>query len=292
MTQLLTAITRHVIVQVADTRTSRRLPNGAYTLDDDLFSKTIVIDGRAVISFTGRASALGQPTPRWAVEAMGDATDKENTPVPLADRLDRLADGATRQMRHLQPPDGLTFAGGAWVVTPHRRAPTPYALRVTNMPDTDPAAPMTGFRVLTARLTDRSDVKVHGQLLDRDPGVHRQLEAELRSSIRAATTTTHATQQIVELLVTACRRAAASNSAIGSNLVVTSLPRDAYLPPNLLYVAWGPSDWTRPQFQYLPADGSPPILLGPSFVFGNIMGTKVIAGPSDDPRMIAELTKT
>ena len=49
-----------------------------------------------------------------AVEAMGDATDKENTPVPLADRLDRLADGATRQMRHLQPPDGLTFAGGAW----------------------------------------------------------------------------------------------------------------------------------------------------------------------------------
>ena len=54
MTQLLTAVTRGVIVQVADTRTSRRLSGGKYETVDDLVQKTIVIDGRAVLAFTVR----------------------------------------------------------------------------------------------------------------------------------------------------------------------------------------------------------------------------------------------
>ncbi len=279
VTQLLTVITRNVIVQVADTRTSRRLPGGRYEPVDDLTQKPIVIDGRAVLAFTGPTQALRQSTHEWALDAMGDPNLGEGELPPVERRLELLRDGATRQLSHFATPPLLTFAGGAWVRTGGRDRLTAVAVRVTNA-GLRGADPERSFKSTAERLKDVAMLMVDGQPLSLDGQEAAEIERDLLRRIRVAAATTTATARIVELLVSAMRRVAAANGLIGPNVLVTSLPRGVYLPPSFVYLTGGPNDWSRPQFQYMPGDGASMVRIGPSFVFGNILGRDVVIAPS------------
>jgi hypothetical protein len=263
VTQLLTVATRHVILQVADTRTTG-WANGKPTVYDDFVSKTVIYDGRCLISYAGAACAQGDRTDKWLVEAIGDAPT-------LDDALARVSAEAERRLRTFEPMRAhLTFVGAAWIVPPNRRAPVAHLLELSNVSPAGykrPAQPR--FRWSITRLEEPVAIRCTGQPLARSPTLAAQRLIDLEHEIRGLARAQASPREIALRLIGACQQSATDNPLIGPHMLISSIPRDA---PLLHYaINLGQPNWHRPEFRFLSGNNSQWPVIAPGYVGGGLM---------------------
>ncbi|HSW42643.1 MAG TPA: hypothetical protein VLM76_09060 [Patescibacteria group bacterium] len=244
--------------------------NGRRTVYDDLVSKTVIYDGRCLVSYAGVACAQGDRTDMWLVEAINDAPR-------LDDALARVSTEAERRLRTFDPTKAhLTFVGAAWIVPRFRSRPVAHLIELSNVSPagyTEPA--QRRFRQSITRLEEPAAVRCTGQPLARTPILAAQRLADLKREIRGLALAHASPREIALRLIGACHQSALDNPLIGPHMLISSIPRDA---PLLEYaINFGRPNWHGPEFRFLAGDDSHWPVIAPGYVGGGLMvyGTRV-----------------
>lgn len=221
MTLIVTCMTEHHIVQVAD----RRLVDATGTLYDDEACKVTILGGRGVVAFSGLAF-LGVPpmsaTDFWITDTLTGTTDPTD-----AQRV--LREAATSRFARLpyRPEDRRqAFVVAGWdLLDPERASPVVYTVSNSLQPD-GRWLPKAGasFIVHTAR-HHRKEPEI------RTAGLKLGKAAKLLATRAREYPSRHSVEALATSLATTVREIATTEPSVGAGLLVTVLPRAAIGQP-------------------------------------------------------------
>ena len=263
MTLILTCITDQFVIQVSDRRlTYLNGPNVGKLMDDDR-NKAVLWNSTVAVAYTGVTPIDGVETDNWLASTLVEAA-RSGVEPEVAPYLSYLRDRSTDAFRRLTQLHGRVFAhafvGAGWGLFGDRRYPergerlSPYYVLVSNAcapdgswksnPDTEFVWSGQGFAPKPGLLR----VINTGQPLALQE--HRVLTRRLREVMKHDAGPSSAAR----CLVKAVRGVAARNSAVGSNLMVTCIPREAsaaMLSSTHLAASFGAPNRTSCTFQYV-----------------------------------------
>ena len=209
MTLILTAITRQSIVQVADMRlTNRRTGRVA----DEATAKMVSYAGRFVLSFTGPAYMGSEPTAQWIASVLSGLTDPARILVALAQSAQEIV------RRYPPAYRGLAIVGAGWLGDP--ASPRPISIQVANF-NFQSGALMSEFQASGSELDPNEKIRLFAAGVPLPPGPLAEVEKLMR---RRAGRREERPSEFVTMLVRLARQVAYSNPAVGTDLLVGSIP--------------------------------------------------------------------
>jgi hypothetical protein len=258
MTLVLTAITRQSIVQVADMRlTNRRTGRVA----DEATAKMVFYAGRFVLSFTGPAWMGSEPTAQWIASVLSGLTDPARILVDLAQSAQEIVRRYPPAYRH------LAIVGAGWLGDP--ASPRPISIQVANF-DFESGVLMRDFHASGSELDPNQKVRLFAAGVPLPPGQLAEVENLMR---RRAGRREERPGEFVAMLVRLARQVAFSNPAVGTDLLVGSIPgvkRDGGPPifETGMSMPLGAPDWRGATYFHVRRDATRvtmPVYAAPGF---------------------------
>jgi hypothetical protein len=245
MTFIISAATRNIALQVADTRLTR-VADG--TIKDDLSIKTTVLhcrDAKLIISFTGLASINGKRTNKWIEEKLVQFRAWEKV---FQETMDYLRDEATNALsrdKNLEKHGLEIVVIGLGFSPAGTRQPAIALITNSSEPqvsrnqfvDVDPIG-RPFIRYIRGPIVDRHYIGISGATGGRKliiNGLRRKLEKQLRQSPEGANP-----RQLLDRLVAILRLHKQDhpqlNQVIGSHCVAVAIMTDL----KVVCVSYGP----------------------------------------------------
>jgi hypothetical protein len=292
MTLILNCLTADYVLQVSDRRlTFLGGPRSGQVMDDDR-NKAVVWNGMIAFAYTGVTPIDDESTDIWFTRTLLDAA-KAGLPPELPPLLSYLSDSATRAFARLTRLKGRTFrhafVGVGWAKISPLDQPSdqgqflPLICSISNaidedgnwLPEAQPSFTWRGHAVAgSGTLLHFSSA---GQPLD--TAHTNRIQRELRRVIKGGAGPRSATCFLVEAVRSVARR----NKTVGSNLMVTCLPRKpaerAILGERSISLASASPNLESNSFQYMSARTT--VGYGPHCIFGTqYMGDMKIDAPA------------
>lgn len=238
MTLIVTVVTPSVIFQVSDRRVSWLYPDGSLRWRDDATNKAVLFDNRMLFTFTGFSELESEKTDMWIAHRLAS----EPT---LTDGVERLRQDLTKVFRR------RPYVGHA------------HSIMVAGWSYEEPG--ITGFSgMITNTFQDgrwvepQPDFVFMGELAPPNsfglfcvPSWLRVSETKSlrRKLIRVKDRGLHVANAI-RLIGESIREASRDRPAIGTELMVATIPKSAAIPRKDIQVFQGVSDPEMPTFQY------------------------------------------
>lgn len=228
-------------------------------------TKAVVFCDRAIFGFTGYAEVDTKRSDLWIADQLKDVQD-------LGDGFEQMRSRLTDVFRRPRYRGGHSVTAAGFKIEPDGSL-LPYYAIVTNQ-----------FK--NGRWLDKPETVFSWLVEIAPPGAVGVFAApgwlddvqvqELRSRIAAVDTLDAA----VEAVVAAIRGVAAAHDEVGSDLMLSILPKSSVGRKEVLLLTGGPPGDT-PTFHYLPADGDP-VQYGPTFVCGGSVMADLTVRPLKD----------
>jgi len=294
MTLILNSLTDSYALQVSDRRlTFLGGPKSGQIMDDDR-NKAVVWNGTLAFAYTGIASVDDESTDIWLARTLINAV-KIGVPSELPPILSYVGDAATKAFSRLTKLYGKTylhaFVGVGWgkvrrLEKPEDQAQTlPLFCSISDENGQWLSVAQPSFK-WRGQVLSGSGGLLHfstaGQPITMEHG--KQVERELRRVIKRGA----GPQSAEYFLVEAVRSVARKNKTVGSNLMVTCLPRKpaerALAGDNSISLQFASPNLETNSFQYMSETRT--IGYGPHCIFGTqYMGDMKIEAPAGiDPK--------
>jgi hypothetical protein len=271
MTLILSQITRDYVIQVSDRRLTR--PDGS-VFDDDS-NKAVLYNHHFAFAYTGLAQmSTGEPTDRWLLNTLVKQSNR-----PFNEALHGVCKAATATIGSNPLPKShkrLAIVGVGWVSTDRKSGLLPCYVSISNFQNRNgewSSEVSDEFTVLCTSL-DRGSLHrtfVAGQPID--PGIKNQLDR-----IAHECTSRHiGPGELARLLMASVQSVAHNNPLVGSNIMITSIPRAAVehivANPGPVLELFAPPSRKKITFLHVPSNASEPVRYGPkSVAAGTAMG--------------------
>ncbi len=271
MTLILSCLTANYAIQISDRRLT--LPNG--TIHDDHSNKAILVNGLTIFGYTGLAYMDNRNTTKtdeWFLSMFNEAY-KAHPDVSFTTTAEYIAKRATEVVYHLNTTPELSrlaFVGVGWSKPPGKDELYPVYTIISNAHDEHGqwlATAQSQFSVL--HFSPPNDMPVmlvsDGQPLNREyrKRVVRLLGKCVEKGIGPNT--------IARILVATVRSVASTNSRVGRNLLVNSIPKASVSIGRLSLFGHSPTPNTM-TFAYVPENTSVKIQYGPIvFHYGTLI---------------------
>jgi hypothetical protein len=259
MTLVISLLTEDFVAQVSDLRlinVATGQPVG------EPAAKTISWCGYINLAYSGPGVLEGRRTDQWIASVLQPHLRVDDGFPALRERATFAAAALPVDRRRLE------IIGVGWSRLPPQRKPRATFFEVTNVLDRA-KPPAAECRLGMEQLRGTHRLVYHGQV------VPDALKRQLRRHVGRRTSARPSPGPILSHMIGALRAVAASNPAVGSEALVSYLPRSDLGRSGLLMPLSRP-DWEHAQYLYVPAAGrGGAVVYGPTFVCRGLTGSLI-----------------